>query len=92
VQRAVAQSGLTEEDRNNLPQVVSQRTGLPPDGRDEGARSRQAGRRYPAAKTGAYLSFWTFMSLLFGAAAAVLGGIVGGELRDSWRSPPVQAD
>ena len=35
-----------------------------------------------AAKAASYFSFWTFMALLFGAVAAVLGGIVGGELRD----------
>ena len=35
------------------------------------------------AKTGAYVSFWTFMSLLFGAAAATLAGILGGQLRDT---------
>jgi hypothetical protein len=45
-----------------------------------------------AAKAGAFLSFWTFMSLLFGGAAAVLGGMLGGEIRDgdeAW-SPTVQ--
>ena len=31
-----------------------------------------------ARKAGAYLSFWTFMSLLFGAACATLGGMLGG--------------
>jgi hypothetical protein len=35
-----------------------------------------------ARKAGAYFSFWTFMSLLFGAVAAVLGGLLGGERRD----------
>lgn len=36
-----------------------------------------------AARTAAaYLSFWTFMALLFGAVAATLAGILGGELRD----------
>ena len=29
-----------------------------------------------------YLSFWSFMALLFGAVAATLAGILGGELRD----------
>jgi hypothetical protein len=36
-----------------------------------------------AAKTGAYFSFWTFMSLLFGAVAATLAGMLGGQLRDA---------
>ena len=35
-----------------------------------------------ARKAGAYLSFWSFMALLFGAVAATLGGMLGGELRD----------
>jgi hypothetical protein len=35
-----------------------------------------------ARKAAAYASFWSFMALLFGAVAATLGGILGGELRD----------
>ena len=35
-----------------------------------------------ARKATAYLSFWSFMALLFGAVAATLAGILGGELRD----------
>jgi hypothetical protein len=35
-----------------------------------------------ARKAAAYLSFWSFMALLFGAVAATLAGILGGELRD----------
>jgi hypothetical protein len=92
--RATAQGGLSEEDRNYLSQLVSQRTGLPPDEAkrrvtEVETKAREATKQAAdaAAKAGAYVSFWTFMSLLFGAAAAVLGGIVGGELRDSWRSP-----
>jgi hypothetical protein len=33
-------------------------------------------------KAAAYLSFWSFLALLFGAVAATLAGILGGELRD----------
>jgi hypothetical protein len=36
-----------------------------------------------AAKSGAYVAFWTFMSLLFGAVAATLAGMLGGQLRDA---------
>jgi hypothetical protein len=36
-----------------------------------------------AAKTGAYLAFWTFMALLFGAVATTLAGMVGGQLREA---------
>jgi hypothetical protein len=35
-----------------------------------------------ARKAAAYLSFWSFMALLFGAIAATMAGILGGELRD----------
>lgn len=33
-------------------------------------------------KAAAYFSFWSFLALLFGAVAATLAGILGGELRD----------
>lgn len=35
-----------------------------------------------ARKATAYVSFWSFLALLFGAVAATLAGILGGELRD----------
>jgi hypothetical protein len=35
-----------------------------------------------ARKAAAYFSFWSFLALLFGAVAATLAGILGGELRD----------
>ena len=35
-----------------------------------------------ARKAAAYVSFWSFIALLFGAVAATLAGILGGELRD----------
>lgn len=35
-----------------------------------------------ARKAAAYFSFWSFIALLFGAVAATLAGILGGELRD----------
>jgi hypothetical protein len=89
VARGVAQGGLTDDDRTYLAQVVAQRTGLP---EDEAKRrvadvetkakdaAREAGDK--AAKAGSYFSFWSFMSMLFAAAAATLGGMVGGDLRD----------
>jgi hypothetical protein len=89
VARGVAQGGMTDEDRSYLAQLVSQRTGLPQDEAQrrvteiEGKAKETAKEAADkAAKAGSYLSFWTFMSLLFGAAAATLGGIVGGDLRD----------
>jgi hypothetical protein len=51
-----------------------------------GAFAQRSGSSAPlsdaARAAAAYLSFWSFMALLFGAVAATLGGIVGGELRD----------
>ncbi|MFL4968082.1 MAG: hypothetical protein ACJ8EU_05090 [Xanthobacteraceae bacterium] len=89
VARGVAQGGLTDQDRTYLAQLVSQRTGLPPDEAQrrvtevEGkAKETAKDVADKAAKAGSYFSFWTFMSLLLGAAAATLGGIVGGDLRD----------
>jgi len=35
-----------------------------------------------ARQAAAYVSFWSFIALLFGAVAAPLAGILGGELRD----------
>jgi hypothetical protein len=83
--RGVTQGGLDDHDRDYLARVVSVRTGLPPDeakrrvAEVEGKARETADK---AAKAGAYVSFWTFMSLLFGGAAATLAGILGGQLRD----------
>ena len=48
------------------------------------SRAREAVKQAAesARKATSYLSFWTFMSLLFGAVAATLGALLGGELRD----------
>ena len=89
VARGVAQGGLTDQDRAYLAQIVSQRTGLPPDEAqrrvsdvENKARQNAKDAADKAAKAGSYFSFWMFMALLFGAAAATLGAIVGGDLRD----------
>jgi hypothetical protein len=47
-----------------------------------GAGTSAAPLAESAQKAAAYLSFWSFMALLFGAVAATLAGILGGELRD----------
>jgi hypothetical protein len=87
--RSVAQGRLDDDDRGYLAQVVAARTGLAPDEAErrvtdvEGkARDSVKEAAEKAAKAGAYFSFWTFMSLLMGAAAATLGGIFGGNQRD----------
>jgi hypothetical protein len=88
--RSVGQGRLDDNDRAYLAQVVSARTGVPPDEAqrrvteiETKARENAKEVADKAAKTGAYLSFWTFMSLLFGAAAATLAGMLGGQLRDA---------
>jgi hypothetical protein len=84
--RSVSQGKLDDNDRVYLAQLVSMRTGLPPDQAAQRVSmvendAREAADK--AAKAGAYFSFWTFMALLFGGAAATLGGILGGQLRDA---------
>ena len=90
VLHGVSQAALDENDRAYLAQVVSARTGLPPDEAQrrvamvEGkARDVVNEAADKTAKAAAYFSFWTFMSLLFGAVAATLAGILGGQLRDA---------
>jgi hypothetical protein len=90
VARGIAEGGLKDQDRTYLAQVVAQRTGLPPDEAqrrvtevETKAKETVKEAADKAAKAGAYFSFWTFMALLIGAAAATLAGIVGGELRDA---------
>jgi hypothetical protein len=87
---AVHQSGgLSADDRNYLAEVVAAETGLSAqdaqrrvdDVMNPAKESVQA-TADNARKAASFLSFWTFMSLLFGAVAAVLGGVLGGEQRD----------
>jgi hypothetical protein len=93
VNRILARSGtageISQDDRAYLGRVVSARTGLPPE--EANRRVQEVEQRMKAqakeaadkaAKAGSMLSFWTFMSLLMGAAAAAVGGIVGGNHRD----------
>jgi hypothetical protein len=84
--RSVAQGRLDDNDRAYLAQVVAARTGLSPDEaqrRVAEVESKARDAADKAAKAGAYLSFWTFMALLFGGTAATLGGMLGGSLRDA---------
>jgi hypothetical protein len=87
--RGVGQAALDDNDRAYLAQVISGRTGLAPEEAqrrvamvESKARETVKEAADKTAKAGAYFSFWTFMSLLFGAAAATLAGILGGQLRD----------
>jgi len=82
---ALRQGELSGDDRTYLAQVVAGETGLSPEDaqrREDDVMNRARAATDTARKTAAYLSFWTFMSLLFGAVAGVLGGILGGERRD----------
>ena len=84
--RAVAQGGLGDDDRAYLARVVSARTGLSADEAERRVAEVENKARETADKAtkgGAYVSFWTFMSLLLGGAAATLAGILGGQLRDA---------
>ena len=84
--RSVAQARVDDSDRAYLAQVVATRTGLSQEEAQRRVSEVEAKARDAAdttAKAVAYFSFWTFMALLFGGAAATLGGILGGQLRDA---------
>ena len=76
-------------DRQYLGRLVAARAGITPEqaeARVTEVRDQAAAKLKETAETarkaGAYFSFWSFMALLFGAAAATLAGMLGGELRD----------
>jgi hypothetical protein len=80
---------LSDSDRAYMGRLVAARTGISPEEAERRvtevqnqavAAAKEAADK--ARKAGAYLSFWSFMALLFGGVAATLGGILGGELRD----------
>lgn len=88
---AVAQGSLSPDDRAYLAQVVASQSGISPDDAQHRvddvynkARESLTQAADTARKAGAFFSFWTFMSLLFGAVCATLGGVFGGDLRDEW--------
>jgi hypothetical protein len=88
--RSVGQARIDDGDRAYLAHLVSARTGLAPEEAERRvteveSKAREAVKQAAdkTAKAGAYFSFWTFMSLLFGGVAATLAGILGGQLRDA---------
>lgn len=88
---ALTPSGLSNDDRTYLAQLVAAQTGMSQDDAqhrvDEvvGRMKQDATQAAETArKAAAYLSFWTFMSLLFGAVCATLGGVLGGDLREEF--------
>lgn len=90
ISHSIQQGRLDDTDRAYLAQLVAARAGLPPDEAQRRVTETETKAREAVkdatdkvAKTGAYLAFWTFMTLLFGAVAATLAGLVGGQLRDA---------
>jgi hypothetical protein len=86
---ALGPKGLSSNDRTYLAQIVSAQTGLSQNDAEQrvddvvNTAKQDATQAADAArKAAAYLSFWTFMSLLFGAVCATMGGMLGGDLRD----------
>jgi hypothetical protein len=90
LQHSLGQGRIADEDRNYLAELVAEHTGLSQPDAMTRVNSVEAKAREDFQRTadtiatgGAYLSFWIFMSLLFGAVVAILAGILGGELRDA---------
>jgi hypothetical protein len=86
---ALGPVGLSSNDRTYLAQIVSAQTGLSQNDAQQRVDEVVNMTKHDAAeaadearKAAAYLSFWTFMSLLFGAVCATMGGMLGGDLRD----------
>jgi hypothetical protein len=87
--RSLRDGRLSDEERAYLGRVVAARTGMPPeeanrrvDETDRRMREEAKAAADKAAKAASYTSFWAFMALLMGAAAAVVGALVGGNQRD----------
>jgi hypothetical protein len=84
---AVAQGTLAPDDRTYLAQIVATQSGISQDEaqrRVDDVYNKARAALDKARKAGAFFSFWTFMSLLFGAVCATLGSVYGGDLRDEW--------
>jgi hypothetical protein len=88
---ALGPNGLSNDDRTYLAQIVSAQSGISQDDAQKkvddvtNRAKAEATQAAETARKGAeYFAFWTFMSLLFGAVCATLGGILGGDLRDEY--------
>jgi hypothetical protein len=91
VLNAIGPNGLSSDDRTYLAQIVSAQSGISQDDAQKkvddvvNQAKADATKAADTARKGAeYFAFWTFMSLLFGAVCAVLGGMLGGDLRDEF--------
>jgi hypothetical protein len=81
----ISSGKLGDDDRGYLARLVSARTGMPlPEAERRVTETEKQATEAAdkARKAGAFVSFWTFIALLFGAVAATLAGMLGGELRD----------
>jgi hypothetical protein len=88
---AIGPSGLSNDDRTYLVQIVSAQSGMSQEDAQKKvddvvnrAKAEATQAADTARKAAEFFSFWTFMSLLFGAVCATLGGILGGDLRDEY--------
>ena len=88
---SLSPNGMSNDDRTYLAQLVAAQTGVSQDEAQRRVDAVTAQMKQDATqaaetarKAAAYVSFWTFMSLLFGAVCAALGGVLGGELRDEY--------
>jgi hypothetical protein len=88
---AIGPNGLSNDDRTYLAQIVSAQSGMSQDDAQKkvddvvNRAKADATKAADTARKGAeYFAFWTFMSLLFGAVCAALGGMLGGDLRDEF--------
>jgi hypothetical protein len=88
---ALGPNGLSNDDRTYLAQIVSAQSGMSQgdaqkkvDDVTNRAKTEATQAADTARKGAEYFAFWTFMSLLFGAVCATLGGVLGGDLRDEY--------
>jgi hypothetical protein len=86
---AIRNGRLSEDDKTYLAGLVAARSGVSQGDaqtrvQNVADQARDAIKQVTetARHAGEYVAFWTFMSLLVGAVAATLGGLLGGELRD----------
>jgi hypothetical protein len=89
VTTSIRNGSVSDADKDYLARLIAARTGIPQDEAvrrvdDVQTQAAQAVRDAAdkARTAAAYLAFWSFMALLFGAVAATLAGMLGGELRD----------
>lgn len=88
---AIRPNGLSNDDRTYLAQIVTAQSGMSQDDARKKvddvvnqAKADATKATDTARKDAEFFAFWIFMSLLFGAVCAALGGMLGGDLRDEF--------